>query len=391
MSAQKDMVAGLDASPLDGLSQEQIMQMINGLEPLSNIGFVFVGTARPDITNNPRMIRYFWLDISDASNPVLKRYIGDRNVVQDNDASWSASGVSTNSILTSMIAQRSTTGGVDITRMKLNSDYSASPASAFFIMRVAANGKDIEVVNFNIAFSDAGGIALGSITQSGSGPSKYLGIDASLLTYKYINPATDFTASFNNQIPLESAVLPSTARFVPRTNAGGTAVEWITPIDIYNNNEFPLSKMSGGGAVANDILRWDGTTWGKATPSIILTAGDTQNNGVVSGQDLATSAIHTFAGFGVGIRPAIIRAGIICGTVDGLFEIGDIIELAGITDETGDHESAATVIFNVLTGDISIVFESISSVISTISKAGGARVNLTRARWFPIVYLWRAG
>jgi len=388
MSAQKDMIAGLDASPLSSISQEQLMEMINGIEPLANIGLVYVGITRPDITNNPRFIRYFWLDITDPTNPSLKRYIADRNSLIDANASWSAFGVSVGAILTTMIAQRSSTGGVDILRMKLNADYSASPANAFWVLRVAANGKDIEVVSLSTAFADSGGIALDAITISGSGPSKYLGIDASALTYKYINPAVDFTSTFGNQIPMETAVFPSTARFIPRTNAAGTAVEWVTPTNIFDNVELPLARLAGGGAVLSDIIRWDGAIWGKVTPSINIVAGDAQNNGVPSVQDL-TQVIHTFNGFGVGVYPKIIRAGIICGTPDGGYGIGDIVDLAAIVDETGDHENGASVIYDAITGNVSIVFESGVSTLSIIAKTGGARLNIARTRWFPIVYLWR--
>ena len=205
------------------------MQAIVGSIFISNIGFCIVSTTRPDITNNPEMIRSIWLDITDPANVILKRYIASRTVLVDADVSWATFGVDNLSVLTAMIALRSITGGVDLTRMKLNSDYSASLGSIYYIIRVAANGKDIEAVSLNTAIADGGGINLARLDLSGSGPQKYLGINAGILSYKYLDPAGDISSALGNRIPVSIVIVFGIVLYVLRTNAAGTAAEWVSP------------------------------------------------------------------------------------------------------------------------------------------------------------------
>lgn len=82
---QYDQQAGLDVSSLPSVSQSQLLQMINQSAPLSNIGFVlcFAGDAAgaagvgfPDVTNNPRFIRYIWIDTQNPLSPSIKKYSG---------------------------------------------------------------------------------------------------------------------------------------------------------------------------------------------------------------------------------------------------------------------------------------------------------------------------
>ena len=384
MTIQKDVLAGLDVSSLDNISQEQMMQMVNGIAPLANIGFIIVGTQRPDITNNSRFIRYFWMDISDPSNPNLKRYIGDRIVLQDADASWASIGVDSSAILTSMIAQRSSSGGVDITRMKLNADYSASAANAFWILRVAANGKDIEVVSLSTAFADSGGIDFDAITLAGSGPNKYLGINASILEYKYITPATDFTAAFGNQIPLETAVFPSTARFIPRTNAAGTAVEWVTPNSIFDALELLLSKLAQSGATANDMIRWDGANWSKVTPTLRIVNADTANSGILStagGTGDLTNAVHTIAHLLVGV-PKLVRVRAKCLNAELGYTAGDEIDIAGVRN-TGSNPNVGTVVDGT---NIVVLFDTATMQIQ--NKGTGVFAGADETKWQVKVYAW---
>jgi hypothetical protein len=81
MSAQFDVIAGLDISSLSSVTQAQLMQMVNQIAPLANIGGVIYGATTPDIANNPRFSRYLWIDSSTigASTQATPKYYNTTN------------------------------------------------------------------------------------------------------------------------------------------------------------------------------------------------------------------------------------------------------------------------------------------------------------------------
>lgn len=80
-----DSLAGLDLSSLASVTQTQIMQAINQIGPLNDIGGILcfdgnsllgAGSGFPDVTTNPRFVRYIWIDTQVRSAPSIKRYKG---------------------------------------------------------------------------------------------------------------------------------------------------------------------------------------------------------------------------------------------------------------------------------------------------------------------------
>src|SRR5689334_24837608 len=125
MAQQNDLAAGFDVSSLSSATQAQLMAMVNQAAPLSNIGFLVVmdglaagaaGTGFPDVTNNPRFVRYIWLDTNPSgvtpvnrASPVFKRYIGAYTGGPNNPSApsnlytdWEALAVADGSITTNM-------------------------------------------------------------------------------------------------------------------------------------------------------------------------------------------------------------------------------------------------------------------------------------------------
>jgi hypothetical protein len=390
MSEQNYIKAGFDLSSVSSASQEQVMQAIAGSTPISNIGFCIVSTTRPDITNNPEMIRFIWLDISTPSNVVLKRYIADRTVLVDADASWETFGVSNLSVLTAMIATRSTTGGVDLTRMKLNSDYSASLGSIYYLIRVAANGKDIEAVSLNTALADGGGVNLARLDLSGSGAQKYLGIDAGALGYKYLDPANDMTSALGNRIPVSTAIAPGTALYILRTNAAGTAAEWVSPSDV--SLAIAIASLAPGGAAANDIIRFNGSVWEKVTPSLELTNGATiSTTGVLGAINLGSATLTENFAHGLSSAPRLVRAVVRCTANDAAtgYVIGDEIDVSCWGEITGADEALFAVYANATNVVVSRVSNSAANA-QVIPAVGGNPVAPTAlANFTPKVYAWR--
>lgn len=381
MSQQHDILSGKDISALSSIEQEDIMQMVNQAEPLDNIGFVIVGDTRPDITNNPRFIRYLWIDISDPDNPSFKRYTGDRAVLLDSDASWQAIGVESLSILTSMFAARSANGGVNVGLIKLNADFSATPASAYYVLSVDATGKFVEAVNINTLVTNAGGLSLAALQTTGLVQGKFLGYNGGVAGYVSIVPSTDLIGV--SRIAIETNIVPGTARYVVRTNAAGTALEFVTPNDLFADGELAVARLLAAGAVANDILRYDGAAWAKVTPSLRLIAGDVANAGILSASNVATQ-VHTIPHL-LGSVPKLVdvRLRMTNAVADIGYNQNDEVPFSGYRASSGNVISSwcadatnITVLFGATTGELP-------------NKASGALAGVDETKWFPIVYAWR--
>lgn len=392
MSEQKYFLAGLDLSALTSTSQEQIMQAINGMEPLDNIGVLVVGTVRPDITNNPEMINSLWLDITTASNPVLKRYVASRTVLVDADLSWEAVAIADSSITTAMITARSSTGGVNIAKLKINADYSAG--SAYFILRASSDGKYVEAVSLDTALSDGGGVAFNRISTTGIGTGKFLRAVAGALAYGYIDPANDINSTIGNRIPAPTCISPGTALYLLRTNSAGTAPEWIAATDA--TLLFNLTQLNSGGASTNDILRFDGTNWVKVTPSLRMVAGDAINSGVnsTSGDTNAGTVAATTGGnpaqhliaHGLTTTPKLFRVVAICTSTDAGFAVNDEIDIMSIRASTGNH--AVTIGANAT--NIFARFNAATN-LEICQYNGGATVYtaMDETKWTVRAYAWK--
>lgn len=392
MSQQYDVLSGKDISSQSSISQADAMQMINQAAPLSNIGLVFVGTVRPDITNNPRMIRYLWLDITDPANPIFKRYIADRTVLVDADVSWTSLGVGIGAILTSMLAARSATGGVDVAKLKLNSDYSATLASAFYVLRVAANGKDLEVVSIDTAVADAGGLALNRLQTTGIGAQKYLGYNAGVLAYKYLDPANDITAALGNRISIGTAIVPGTAKYLIRTNAAGTALEFIQSnnADLFQDGDIAVAKLAQGGAANGDIITWDPSNkWIKLTPNLGISNSATISvSGVVStsgGTGDFTVQVHTIA-HGMAVIPRIVR-------VVGV-QTNAVADIGYNQNDEVDIGCFRTAVNNLHQACVCADATNITIVLATVTSELGAKTTgvyagIDETKWKVKAYAWK--
>lgn len=327
MSAQLDLISGNDLSALSSVTQEDLMQAINKIAPLSNIGLIVASATRPDITNNPRFIRYGWLDISTPSTPVLKAYTADRTTLVDLDASWSTVSGALSSILTSMFAARSTTGGVTIGLIKTNSGYTDA-GNAYYILRVASNGKDVEAVTLDSALSGGGGVALARLSQTGIGAGKFIGYDAGVAGWVSIVPSTDLIGS--SRVAVETNIVPGTALYILRTNAAGNACEWVATnaATLFAAGDIALASLVQAATAAHVLRRNDANTaseWGyneNVYRSGATTIGSTDAN--ITG---LTDVAHGLGGY-----PDVVTVKLInkAANVAHGYSVGDVITLDGV-------------------------------------------------------------
>lgn len=384
MSAQLDLISGNDLSALSSVTQEDLMQAINKVAPLSNIGLIVASTTRPDITNNPRFIRYGWLDITTPSTPVLKAYTADRTVLVDLAASWTTVSGALSSILTSMFATRSITGGVHVGLIKHNSDYSDT-GGAYYLLRVASNGKDVEAVSLDSALSGGGGVGLNRLSTTGLGSGKFIGYNAGAAGYVSITPSTDLIGS--SRLAVETNVLPAgTPLYVPRTNAAGTAIEHVTPNSLFANNELAVARLLATGAATNDILRFNGTTWEKVTPTLRMVAADAINSGTLGGNAISTAvgSPHVFPHGLVTIPKLVqVRLRLSAGAADAGYNANDEVDIAGYASTSANTNSTVSCDATYVT----IAFRNVTGEM--MHKATGIATTITPARWFPVVYAWK--
>jgi len=166
----KDLQSLVDLSADSSVSTSEIQQAVNSIEPLAFIGLVYTHPTRPDITNNPRLIRYIWLDISDPDNPVFKRYIADRDVLVDADGSWEQEGVSTNAIINSMIADFAVSilNEDGDNKIALKHNASADVSKSLYLLRIDVDGLYVEAVSLADILTN-NSVPLTALDKAGAG------------------------------------------------------------------------------------------------------------------------------------------------------------------------------------------------------------------------------
>lgn len=409
MSQQYDSQAGLDISSLASVSQAQLLQMVNQLGPLSNIGGVIcldgvstgaAGVGFPDVTNNPRFVRYLWLDtnpggtaVINRTTPVFKRYVGAYTGTPANPvittnlySNWVAVGVASGAILTDMLAPKSASGGVDITKLKRASDGSIDITKQYYIVRIDSAGQYVEIVSLDTALGDGGGVGLSRIATTGIGASKYLGYNAGVLGYKTLNPANDFTQALANRIPITTAMLPGTAKYLVRTNTAGTALEFVASNDatLFADLDILLSKLAASGAAADEIIKYNGANWvpvgfGSHLNSVanVFYPGTFLSN--------ATKFIETAA---LATIPKMFRASIVCTTGgDGDYVLGDEIDGDSVVYSTGAYLGHAINLTWTAALKLRLSFFQ-SANFQAIRKDGTNIITLTAGSWSPKIIYW---
>lgn len=277
MSAQFDFLAGLDISSLASVTQAQLMQMVNQIAPLGNIGGIVAqagtsqadsipqGTAgSPDVSGNPRFDRYVWINTF-AKPYVLYTY----NATSGN---WTTSTTPNFSIgnLQHRRAQNDgvditgnfdpTIGGIDYRLLKNNADGSPTSGDARKILRLDANGRFFVTSSINTILE---GIDLGGgNVPNPSAPDQ-------ILRSNHVTQAIEWSA-FDapnmlsaGGIPVDK-LAPGTNLFVLRTNNSGQ-VEWVRTNAVLQTGDVTLDKLgnntsAGGAPQTGYVIGYNGTS-----------------------------------------------------------------------------------------------------------------------------------
>ncbi len=337
MSAQFDVLAGFDPSGQNQISGSQLLQMVNQIAPLSNIGGVIAmsgaANAHPDVTNNPRFIRYIWLDTQTANVVLIKIYQG--TAPSDTYADWSTVAIADGSITATKLANYAVSilNASLASKIAYKQDGTADATKSNYLLRLDAAGQYVEVVDAATVFSPLT-VALGQIFRAGAANGSVLQIDSSTGLPAWA------TLSISTLITDNSLSLSKLLYFDAGSSNFILAVNSIAPYDIkaVNNNcvtnntllpirSIPIDRLDATGAALRDNIRFDGTNWVKKTPYFNAAAAATipaSNTGGI------VSVAH-----GLGALPRRIGGYAVNINAEFGYVTGDIIDLANVM-QTGN-------------------------------------------------------
>mgnify|MGYP003347037721 FL=1 len=219
MSAQYDFIAGLDISSLSSVTQAQLMQMINQISPISNIGGVIyqpgsnlntsipAGTlGSPNVNDNPRFKRYIWLNTYDSVNNAPTPYY-----YNDANSNWISTSVAAGSITNTSI---NASAGIAVTKLAYGSSRQ--------ILRTNQSGNAAEYVAPSGIFSNG---ELPVVALTAQGGAAYLKSGASSGPTVWVAEATERAAIQSNISDLAvTQLVKGSAGTLLHTNA--SSVGW---------------------------------------------------------------------------------------------------------------------------------------------------------------------
>lgn len=364
MSAQFDLISGVDISALSSVTASQILQAINQVTPLNHIGLTLYGSTEPDVDENPRYVRYGWLDTT-TSPPTFK-------VWDDSESEWVAGVVGAGAINDeAQIAA----GTIPITKFKVGSGTSLQ------LIRVNTGATGWEFVDLSTLLATNNVLPLNAINLTGSSPSlRYMRRNtAGALEWAAIDPDVDIT---DGTLPIDKLVVGANKSILRMSAAG--VVEWVANTDntIIGTGGLLLSSLAQSSANSNDTIRWSGSAW---VPS---------STGLTNKYETAVGAHVTFTSadgttsftHGLGATPKLVRVVLVCQEADGGCAVGDELDVTGVFANTagGDGEQSFSVVSNSTL--VKVGWSGLAHKIQ--DPLAGTDLLLTETKWKIKAYAW---
>lgn len=353
MSKQYDYQSGFDPSSLTQITALQLLQLVNEITPLANIGGVIEQNTEPDIVNNPRFTRYIWFDTS-VDPKIPKRYSATTLV---SGSHWIAVTVSANSVVEESVANGS------ITPIKLAGN--SNLANAYYILRQNSDSTEIELVDLLTAIGAAAGIGssiLDWLAGKTSGGGAAIGGSSAQKVFSW--DGTDLTL-VDPAFTLASLAAGAAAANQVPAYVGG---QW-TPKDVISliaNDSLAIAKIVKG--IDNQYL---GVTGGAiAWRNGVLTI----RSGAKDGASLSAAAgnidiLHEMVGLTA--APDIVDVRLVVGTATTAgYEVGDEVDVKSlVVISTNTPDDSAT--------DRARPFLNVSSNTTTVTVTKTAKVSTT--------------
>ena len=331
MSAQFDFNAGLDPSALTSITQAQLLQMIQQIVPLSNIGGVIfqagtsLGTTiaqgtggSPDVTNNPRFARYLWLNTFSAASAAPTPYYYDAST-----GNWTLVSVAAGSIVNASI---SATAEIAVSKL--------ADGGANEIISTNADGVTVNwtsIASLLAALNDS--VPLTAIDDTAAvGATSFLRRDGSTVVWKtFAETVTAIQAALSGVAP--SVFTPGSNNTLLGTNGSGV-VAFNTPANILANEAITLALIAQGGASSRQVLLNTGSAWAPTTIPF------TRSSGAVTSDALAAGSLETLP-HTLTIAPKLIDVFLVNntgGAVEG-WAAGEEIPIYSVNDSTSETPS----------------------------------------------------
>jgi len=252
MAQQNDIQAGFDLSSVNPVSQSQMMQALENLAPLANIGFIIIQATTPDVTNNPRFARYIWLDSS--TTPYSPK------AYDTGTLAWVALPLAAGAVIAASIANGAVTYNTKI------GGFAPAAADALKYLRVDAAGTAVELITLNSAALPT--IELSKLTNVGGGVHYFLKWNAAGTALVYEAFDASFIAA--DAVALTKLTKGSGAQlgFIVRANPTTGVIELVSnddevsdflPVGSATGGIHP-SKLSGVGVTSKYAIRWNSIT-----------------------------------------------------------------------------------------------------------------------------------
>ena len=360
MSAQQyDLEPGLNISALSSATAAQLMQLVSQAAPLSNIGGIIFQSTTPDVASNPRFARYIWLD--STTDPAVAKYYNSGT------SSWTAVAVAALSITN---AEISASAAIAVTKL--------ANGTARYVLRTNAAGTANEFVTpASILNSDE--LPVVKLTSNG-GTDGYLKTVSGVT--QWVSNTTERTAIQNALSSVPATVLAAGSNNTLLGTNGSGVVGFATIGSLLANNAIGLNLLAAGGGSSGDLLKFDGSNWVKATPSLRLTNSDAINSGTLSSSTCATK-IHAIA-HNLGSAPKLVMATIVCTSAEVGYSVGDEVSIHTLRN-TSSNPTAGYCIDGT---NVTIILDD-STDLRLPNKGTGAYAGITEASWTPKVYAWK--
>lgn len=389
MSAQFDFNPGIDISGLSSVTQAQLLQMVAQLAPLDNIGGVIVmsgaASAHPDITNNPRFVRYIWLDTQTAGAVLLKIYQG--TYPSDTYADWSTVNIADGSITAAKLANYAVSilNGSGASKIAYKQDGTADATKSNYLVRLDAAGQYVEVVS---AASVVNGVTinLSQINVSAATNGYVLSYDSSLGAAVWTALSVSSLISANS-VSYDKLLNGSAgqAGYLMRANS-------VAPYDIQlvqNNDQvatlfpvrsIPLNKLYAAAYTAGQGIYTDGTNFVIHTPYYSNNVGS-----LPAASGLIVSISAATHGFGTTVPPRVIRPFLVCTAADAGYAINDVVGIESLSSNSTTYRSCFSTSWRATTGDVRLA--TYFSTDYYIVDPAGAYGALDRTKWTVGVYI----
>jgi hypothetical protein len=352
MAQQYDLQTAFDPTTLTQINQLQLLQLVNSLTPLDNIGGVIAQATAPDVVNNPRFSRYIWLDTSTVP--------ASRKVYNPDTVAWVVDTITINSVVEASISD----GTVSIAKLK------ADETKPAYIFRFN-NAGVVEAVPLSTILEGSTVMnLLQNITNvPGSNGQKVLLWNGATLSFA------------DPEISLEDLIASGNENQVLSTVAG--ALSWEDVIDLIAANSLPIAKIAKGTAGYALRTKEDSSAIEEYLPLI-------SKEYTTTTADLnATGANYRYAEIAHGLTTVKqVIARLKCTTADGTYTVGDEVPIECVDAwEAGMNHKPFTIVVTA-SGVIRIcvVNNDIAFQISTMADPP-AKFSIDKADWAIKLYV----